>query len=107
MNPCARETPSQYALRRCCEDIQHIRIELNPLNEVLHEALQSNAANLIAPLKQKLKEFQGMRGKRIPGTLCMFNIASRKTRTSTLAGDRHVLYWSQHLSVSSSDVNEA
>ena len=56
MNPNARETPEQYAYRKCNEAIIQVKAQRTELQELLKQALADNTPIWFARVKQALKE---------------------------------------------------
>jgi hypothetical protein len=56
MNPNARETPEQYAYRKCNEAIIQVKAQRTELQGLLKQAYADNATIWIARVKQALKE---------------------------------------------------
>ena len=55
MNPHARETPEQYAYRKCNEAIEHLKAQRTEFQGMQKQAVVDNAPCWTAALKQALK----------------------------------------------------
>ena len=56
MNPYAKESPQQFAFRKCNEAIEQLKAQRPELQELLKQARVDNATIWIAAVTQQLKD---------------------------------------------------